>query len=257
MSDLIHIELSQRVLTLRFNRPDKKNAITRAMYTTLAEALTTATDDARTRAVLFVGAGDAFTSGNDLQDFLQAPPQPDEDAPVARFMRTLADFPKPALAAIRGSAIGIGTTLLLHCDLIYAGRSARLQMPFVNLGICPEFASSLLLPRIMGHARAAELLLLGEPFAAEQARDYGLVNAVLDDDAVEAHALAQARKLAAKAPNAVRVTKTLLRHWQREQVFAAIGREAEHFLPMLRQPEATEALTAFMQKRAADFSRFE
>lgn len=255
MNELIETERAQRVLTLRLNRPEKKNALTQAMYSNLADALTAAGDDAEVRVVLFAGAGDSFTSGNDIQDFLKTPPAGGE-SPVARFMTALAEFPKPVVAAVKGHAVGIGTTLLLHCDLVYAGAGARLQMPFVNIGICAEFASSYLLPKIMGHTRAAELLLFGEPFSAAQAHALGLVNAVLPDGEVEAHAMTRARKLANQPPNAVRVTKKLLRHWDRQRIAEAIRYEAEHFLPMLRQGEALEALTAFTEKRAPDFSRF-
>lgn len=252
---LIGIERSQHVVTLRFNRPEKKNALTLAMYSALADALDAARDDSGVRVVMLAGAGDSFTSGNDVQDFLKSPPS-GENSPVARFMVALAEFPKPVVAVVKGHAVGIGTTLLLHCDLIYAAESARLQMPFVNIGICPEFASSYLLPKLIGHARACELLLFGEPFSAEQARTLGLVNAVLPDTDVEARASSRAHKLAAQAPNALRVTKRLLRHWDRERIRQAIRYEAEHFLPMLRQGEALEALTAFTEKRPPDFSRF-
>jgi enoyl-CoA hydratase/carnithine racemase len=256
MSELIQSQLQERVLTLRLNRADKKNALTQAMYTSLAEALEAAAGNPEVRVLLLAGAPDAFTAGNDLQDFLQHPPKGD-DAPVARFMRSLATFPKPVIAAVNGFAIGIGVTLMLHSDLVYAGKSARLQMPFTNIGICPEFASSYLLPRVMGHARAMELVLFGEAFTADKALDYGLVNAVLPDAEVEPHALERARKLAQQPPNALRVTKKLMRRWSETTVLEAIRTEADHFIPMLGQGEAREAMTAFMQKRKPDFSRFE
>ncbi len=255
MSELIQTHLHERVLTIRLNRADKKNALTQVMYSALTEALHGAAENPEVRVVLFAGAPDAFCAGNDLQDFLKNPPA-GEDAPVLRFMRALAGFPKPAIAAVNGVAIGIGVTLLLQCDLVYAGQGARLQMPFTSIGICPEFASSYLLPRLMGNARAAELVLFGEAFTPDKALQYGLVNAVLPEAEVEAHALERARKLAQQPPNALRVTKKLMRRWSEETVFEAIKIEAENFGPMLALGEAREAMTAFMQKRKPDFSKF-
>ena len=255
MSDLIQTELQDRVLTLRMNRPDKKNALTQAMYAAMADALNQAAENHEVRVLVIAGVPDAFTSGNDLQDFLKNPPKGD-DAPVARFMRALAVFPKPVIAAVNGFAVGIGVTLLLHSDLVYVGQNAKLQMPFTNIGICPEFSSTYLLPRIMGNVRAAELTLFGEPFTAAKALEYGLVNEVLPDAEVEPRALERARKLAQQAPNALRVTKKLLHHWSEKTALEAIQVEADHFIPMLGQPEALEAMTAFMQKRKPDFSKF-
>ena len=256
MSDsLIQHSLADGVFTLRINRPDKKNALTQAMYTALADGIAAANADSSVRVLLITGSGDSFSSGNDVKDFLNVPPG-SEDSPVARFMNALAAFPKPVVASVNGLAIGIGATMLLHCDLVYVGRNTRLQMPFVNIGICPEYASSYLMPRMMGHVRAAEIVLFGDPFSAQTALECGMINAVLDDDAVEAHAMERAIKLARQAPNAVRVTKQLLKRWRQEEVAEAIKVEAEHFIPMLRQAEATEAMTAFVQKRKPDFSRF-
>jgi enoyl-CoA hydratase/carnithine racemase len=256
MSELIQTHLQDRVLTVRLNRADKKNALTQEMYSAMAEAVKGAVTNPGVRVLVFAGAPDAFCAGNDLQDFLKNPPKGD-DAPVARFMRELAAFPKPVIAAVNGVAVGIGVTLMLHCDLVYVGQNARLQMPFTNIGICPEFASTYLLPRIMGHARAAELTLFGEFFTAAKALEYGLINAVLPDAEVEPHALQRAAKLAQQAPNALRVTKKLLHRWSLETVQEAIRVEADHFIPMLGQPEALEAMTAFMQKRKPDFSKFD
>jgi enoyl-CoA hydratase/carnithine racemase len=255
MSDLIKTELNDRVLTLRMNRPDKKNALTQAMYIGLASAIENAVDNTEVRVLLIAGAPAAFSSGNDIQDFLQSVSL-GQESPVLRFMRALAQFPKPAIAAVNGLAIGIGSTLLLHTDLAYAGEGTRFQFPFVNLGICPEYAATYLLPRMMGHARAAELTYFGEPFSAKTAYEYGLINAILPDADVEPHALERARKLAQQPPNALRVTKRLLKHWRQETVTDAIQYEAEHFGPMLKQPEAVEAFTAFVQKRKPDFSGF-
>jgi len=256
MSDaLIQTTLAGSVLTLRINRPDKKNALTQAMYSAMADAVEAAATDPAVRVLLFTGTDGVFTSGNDIKDFLNAPPV-STDTPVARFMKALAVFPKPAVASVTGLAIGIGVTLLLHCDLVYVGKNTHLQMPFVNIGICPEYASTYLLPRIMGHQRAAELLLFGDPFTAQTALEYGLVNAVLDDNAVDTYAQQRATRLAQQPPNAVRVTKQLLKRWRQDVIEEAIVVEAEHFIQMLREPEAMEAMTAFMEKRKPDFSRF-
>ncbi|WP_028081395.1 enoyl-CoA hydratase [Solimonas soli] len=248
-------ELQDRVLTIRFNRPDKKNAVSSAMYNASADAFSGASTNPEVRAVLLTGTDDCFCSGNDLGDFLNSGDA--VGAAVGRFMRSMVDCSKPIVAAVTGPAIGVGTTVLLHCDLIYAGEKTRFQMPFVNIGICPEFGSSLMLPAMMGHPRAAELVLLGEMFSAAKAREYGLVNDVLPDAEVHAHARAQALKLAAQPPQAMRTSKDLLKRWTRERVKEVIGVEINHFVPMLKQPEALEALGAFMQKRKPDFSKFE
>lgn len=254
MTDLL-IERDQRILTLRFNRPDKKNALTHAMYDAAAAALKSAGEDPEVRVVLFAGQPDCFTAGNDLGEFLKSPPA-STDSPVGRFMQALFTFEKPVVAAPCGLAVGIGVTLLLHCDLIYCGQATRFHMPFVSLGACPEFAASYVLPRLMGHPRAAELLMLARPFNAEEAVALGIVNAALPNTEVESHARAKALELAAQPPNALKVTKRLMRQWSRETAERAIAVEGEHFMPMLTQPEAREAFMAFAQKRKPDFSRF-
>lgn len=248
-------DLSESILTLRLNRPDKKNAITSAMYAQMADALLAAAENPAVRVVLVTGTADTFSSGNDLQDFLSASGSI-HDAPVARFMRTLAAFAKPVVAAVNGAAVGIGTTLLLHCDLVYAGEGTRLQLPFVNLGLCPEFCSSYVLPRMVGHAKAAELLMLGEPFGAQKALEYGLVNDVLAAADVERVAREKARRLAQQAPNALRVTKMLMKRFNEAAMREAITVELDHFGEVLRGPEVKEAVAAFMQKRQPDFSTF-
>jgi enoyl-CoA hydratase/carnithine racemase len=254
MSHIQH-QIEDRVLTLRFNRPDKKNALTQAMYTAMAEVLREAQRDPQVRVVLLAGQPDCFTAGNDLMDFMNSPPG-DANSPVSQYMRALAELEKPVVAAPAGIAVGIGVTLLLHCDLVYCGEQTRMNMPFVSLGICPEFASSYVLPRLMGHARACELLLLGEPFSAQTALEYGIVNALLPNEQVEAHARAKALQIAALAPGAVRTTKMLLKQWSSRQVLEAISTEGSHFMPMLKGEEAREAIGAFLQKRKPDFSRF-
>lgn len=255
MSPHVTTDLSDRILTIRMTRFEKKNALTGAMYSALDQAIARAEADPQVRVILLAGSSDCFTSGNDLADFLQNPPS-STDSPVAGFMRQLANAKKPVVAAASGIAVGIGVTLLTHCDLVYLGAKTRLHMPFVNIGICPEFASSYLMPRIMGHQRAAELLLLGEPFDAAKALEYGLVNAVVPNEEVEARAREAALRLAAQPPAALRTSKALLKRWRGDLVQEAIRVEAEHFMPMLKQEEAKEAMSAFMEKRKPDFSRF-
>lgn len=249
------VQREDQVLRIQFNRPERKNAITAAMYGTIAEALKQADADNAVRVVFLSGTRDCFTSGNDLNDFLQNPPQ-GEDSTVARFLAGISQLNKPLVAAVNGPAVGVGTTLLLHCDLVYAGTNARFQMPFANLGLCPEAASSLILPVMIGHQRAAELLMLGEPFDAARAQELGLVNAIFDDAEYQERAYARAKQLAGQPPNAMRITKALLKRSQRAAVAETMRIESADFMRMLREPEALEAMTAFMQKRKPDFSRF-
>lgn len=254
---LILTDIKDRVMTIRLNRADKKNALTQDMYVAMGAAVEEAAANPEVRVVLFTGTGNSFCAGNDLQDFLKLDHNtPKHENPVLRFMHALAALPKPVVAAVNGPAVGIGATMLLHCDLVYAGTGARLQFPFVNIGICAEFASTYLLPRMIGHVKAAEMLLLGEAFTAAVAEACGLVNAVLPEDELEAHAASRALKLAAQPPNALRVTKMLMKRWSDGRVQEAIPLEADHFIPMLRQPEAMEAMTAFIAKRKPDFSKF-
>jgi enoyl-CoA hydratase/carnithine racemase len=253
MSDiLVHTE--DGICTITFNRADKKNSITAAMYAALADAVAAAEADAAVRVVVFQGHDAVFSAGNDIADFLNTPPTT-EDAPVFRFLRGIAQFPKPVIAAVCGPAVGIGTTMLFHCDLVYAGDNAAFAMPFVNLGLCPEAASSLLVPQMMGYHRAAEALLLGEPFMAEAALEVGLVNKVLPPTEANNYAQAVARKLAAKPMSALLQTKQLMKKGQTALVLAQMNEEATHFGRMLREPAAREAFGAFMEKRKPDFSK--
>ena len=244
-----------KVLTIEIARPEKKNALTQAMYTAMAEALEAANTDAGVRAVLITGQPGIFTSGNDIDDFMQRPPQ-GEDTPVARFMRALLDCDKPVVAAVTGAAVGIGTTLLLHCDLVYVSDEARLAMPFVSLGLVPEYASSLVLPALIGHAKAAEKLMLGEPFSGSDAVDCGIANAVLPAAEVVNHARRMAERFNALAPGAVADTKRLMRAPLRARIREVMAAEGALFGQRLRSPEATEAFQAFFQKRKPDFSKF-
>ncbi len=253
MSDiLIHTE--DGITTLTFNRVDKKNSITAAMYAALADAVEAARDDAAVRCVVFQGHETIFSAGNDIGDFLNNPPA-GEDAPVFRFLRAIATFPKPLLAGVCGPAVGIGTTLLLHCDLVYAGDNAAFSMPFVNLGLCPEAASSLLVPQMMGYHRAAEALLLGEPFMAEAALEVGLVNRVLAPSEVTHYTQSVARKLVAKPLSSLVETKRLMKKGNAAQVMAVMAEEGASFGRMLREPAAREAFSAFMERRKPDFSK--
>jgi len=239
------------VLRVCIHRPDKKNALTLAMYAALTAALNEASRDDAIRVAVLTGSGDSFTSGNDIADFLAAPPT-GEDSPVFQFLAALRQFEKPLVAAVTGLAVGIGVTLLLHCDLIYARAGATLAMPFVNLGLCPEAASSLLLPRLIGHPRAAELLLLGEPFSAEQALEWGLINGIgADPDATLELALGRARRLARQPAAAVRLAKKLLKRNEADGVRETIALESRHFIELLDSPEAAAALRAFAERRRA------
>jgi enoyl-CoA hydratase/carnithine racemase len=248
-------QLEGGVLRVQFNRADKKNAITAAMYQALAHALRHAERDNAVRVVLIHGAPDVFTAGNDLQDFLASPPR-SNDAPGFQFLRAIHEFPKPLVAAVSGLAVGIGTTMLLHCDLVYCAPGTRFSLPFVNLGLCPEAGSSFLLPRLAGYQRAAELLMLGEPFDAETAKEIGLVNAIAPAESLLATAMAAARKLAAKPAASLRETKMLMKQGLHEAVKLAMGDESEAFRERLASPEAKEAFTAFLEKRPPDFSKF-
>ena len=249
---LVHADAG--VMTLTFHRVDKKNSITRAMYAALADALEAAAQDASVRVVVLQGDPTVFSAGNDIGDFLQQPPS-SQDSPVFRFLRAIASFPKPVIAAVCGPAVGIGTTMLFHCDLVYAGDNAAFSMPFVNLGLCPEAAASLLAPQLLGYHRAAEALLLGEPFMAEAALEVGLVNRVVPPTECNAVAQAQARKLAGKPLSSLVETKRLMKLGQTAPVLERMAIEGDSFGRMLGEPAAREAFTAFMQKRKPDFSQ--
>jgi len=247
------------VATKEIARPDKKNALTVAMYQAMTDALKAAREDAAVRAVLITGQPGVFTSGNDIEDFMtRAPGQGSDnlDSPVFEFMRALLECDKPVVAAVTGAAVGIGTTMLLHCDFVYVSDEARLAMPFVALGLVPEFASSLVVPQLMGHRRAAEKLLLGDPFTPEQAVECGIANAVLPAGEVVNHARRIAERFNSLPPGAVREAKQLLRAPLHEQTLQVIRTEGAIFARRLKSPEAMEAFQAFFQKRKPDFSKF-
>ncbi len=249
---LSHIDSG--VLTLTLHRVDKKNSITAAMYAAMADVLEGARADESVRVLVIQGHETIFSAGNDIGDFLNNPPSTPE-SPVFRFLRAISTFPKPLVAAVCGPAVGIGTTLLLHCDLIYAGDNAAFAMPFVNLGLCPEAASSLLVPQLMGYPRAAEALLLGEPITAETALEIGMINRIVPPTEANALAQAQARKLAAKPLTSLMETKRLMKKGNTALVAERMAEEGASFGRMLKEPAAREAFTAFMEKRRPDFSK--
>ncbi|MBA5688894.1 enoyl-CoA hydratase [Rugamonas apoptosis] len=254
MEEIVSV-VENGVLRIGFNRLERKNAITGAMYLELARLVASVNVRADIRALLLHGAEEIFTSGNDLAEFAgDQGRQPDR--PSEAFIHAVVALEKPLVAAVNGPAVGIGATVLLHCDLIYAGQNASIQFPFVRLGLCPEFASSLLLPASVGHRRAAELLLLGEPCLAEQAKSWGLVNDVLPPCEVLPRALAAAAKLAAMPPAAVRLTRSLMLEHREQAVDVRIELECLAFAERLKSREAQEAFSAFFERRAPDFSAF-
>jgi enoyl-CoA hydratase/carnithine racemase len=252
--DEIVTERSGSILRVEFNRPAKRNAMTSAMYLALADIFNEAAKDEHIRVVLWHGAGDSFCAGNDLEDFLKNPPGPGE-SPQSRLMNALVDLDKPLVAAVQGAAIGGGTTMLLHCDFVYAGESAKFQMPFINLAVVPEFGSSCAIPARIGHLRAAELILLGLPFDAVHAAELGLVTQVVPDQTLLATATETARKLATKPAGALQASKKLMKTPFREQIRAAMKSENEEFSVQVRSEDAKEAFTAFLEKRKPDFTR--
>lgn len=251
MTDII-TELSDGILRLQLNRPDKKNAMTAAMYLRMAEILTEADANDDVRVVLWNGAGDAFTTGNDLKDFIDNPPGT-EDSPQFRLTKAFIAFSKPLVAAVHGVAVGGGTTMLTHCDFVYAAETTRFQIPFINLALVPEFGSSFSIPARAGHLKAAELFLLGEPFTAAHAAELGLVSAVVADAEVLSTATATARKLVSKPAGALRASKRLIRRAFVAQLREAISGEGHEFAKRVRSAEAKEAFSAFLEKRPPNF----
>ena len=249
MSEHILIETSGPTLALRLNRPDKKNALSHAMYAALADVLEAAADDPAISVATIVSSGGTFTSGNDLKDFMETPPV-GADKPVYRFINAIASFPKMLIAGVTGPAVGIGTTMLLHCDLVVATPSALFHMPFVDLGLVPEAGSSLLFPRLVGPQRAARHLILGEPFDAETALRYGVIGEIVEEVGLEARVQELARRVAAKPPEGVRLTKQLIRG-ELGPVQERIKAEGELFARRLHSAEAAEAFRAFFEKRSA------
>lgn len=254
MSHIV-VEKKDRVLRIEIARTDRRNALTQDMYRAMSQALAEADADAQVRAVLIHGTRDCFTAGNDLKDFLERDPHAGP-ADSFRFISALPGVAKPLVAAVGGPAVGVGTTMLLHCDLVYASPGARFQMPFVPLGLVPEAASSLLLPMIAGYQRAAELLLLGQPFSAEKALAAGFVTEIVPEDGLLEYARNAAAAVAALPPASVRLTKQLMKRTLREAIGAQMQEEGRIFAERLQSGEAKEAMTAFFEKRKPDFSRF-
>jgi len=253
MDDIVTEKVGS-ILRVQLNRPTKRNAMTSAMYVTLARIFNQVADDESMQVVLWHGAGDSFCAGNDIEDFLKNPPGPGE-SPQAGLMNALVNFDKPLVAAVHGAAIGGGTTMLTHCDFIYAGESTKFQMPFINLAVVPEFGSSCSVPSRIGHIRAAELLLLGMPFDARRAVELGLITQVVSDKDALASATETARKLAAKPAAALQASKRLMKQPFRDQIKAAMKAENEEFSAQVRSEDAKEALTAFLEKRKPNFAR--
>jgi enoyl-CoA hydratase/carnithine racemase len=253
MSDIV-TERSGSILRVQLNRPVKKNAMTSAMYVTIAASLNAAAKDDDIRVVLWHGAGDSFCAGNDLEDFLKNPMGPG-DSPQSRLIEALINFDRPIVAAVQGFAIGGGTTMLTHCDFVYAGESAKFQMPFINLALVPEFGTSYSIPARIGYLRAAELIQLGEPFDAKRAAELGLVTRVVPDQKLLATATETAQKLAEKPAGARQACKRLMRQPARVQLEQVAKLENEEFSARLRSADAKEAFTAFLEKRPPDFAR--
>ena len=255
MTEDLVVTRTGAVMEIRFNRPSKKNALTRAMYAGVVDAFAAADADPAVRVMLLTGTGDTFTSGNDIKDFQQRASS-NAASGASPFLSALSTLKKPLIAAVNGAAIGVGTTMLAHCDLIIAARSARFVMPFTSLGLVPEAGSSLLFPQIVGHQRASALLLLGEPLDAETAFQWGFVNQVVDDTALMDTAHAIAARLAALPAASVRQTKQLIKTGAPD-LQARIAEELTLFAARVRSPEAAEAFQAFMEKRKPDFSQFD
>ncbi len=251
----IEVRTENGVARIAIARPEKKNALTVAMYQALADAIGAAHDDGTVRAILIHGEKDVFTAGNDLEDFMKNPPA-GMDAPVFQFMQALGLAEKPVVAAVNGAAVGIGTTMLMHCDLAYCADNAMFSMPFVSLGLCSEFASSLTIPLAAGFHKAAEKLLLAEPISAEEALEMKIVNRILPPGEVLDYAIRQAERFNALPPASVRETKRLMKASWRAMSEKLIVEEATSFGKLLRNAEAKEAFTAFFERRKPDFSRF-
>jgi enoyl-CoA hydratase/carnithine racemase len=245
---LIRSETQGRIARIELHRPDKKNALTSEAYGQLADALEAADANGSVHVILLHGQPDCFTAGNDLGDFLERPPHA-ENATTWRFLRALPAVQKPIVAAVGGPAVGIGTTVLLHCDLVYATPTARFQLPFVALGVVPEAASTLLLPMLAGYQRAAELLLLGQPFTAEKAREVGIVTAIVPQENLFQEAEKAAASLAALPAESIRQTKRLMKARYAEAVAQAMNEEGLVFRERLASPEAREAMSAFLKKK--------
>ena len=254
MSDYIKSTIDEGVQTVRITRVEKRNALTLDMYSALTTCLRQADERKDILVTVITGSEGVFCSGNDIKEFLEHPMQ-DDSSPIMQFILAIFNAEKPVIAGVNGLAVGIGTTMLFHCDLVYATESATFQLPFVNLGLCPEAGSTAILTELIGHQKASELLLLGDSFDVNMAKQMGFVNQVVSDNELEPAVAKIARRISRQAPNAIKVTKNLLKAEMQDRLAAAIKREAENFIPMLKQDEAKEAFSAFMEKRKPDFSK--
>ncbi len=250
--DFVVVSEEDGILKISISRPEKRNALTMAMYSEMTRAIESAEAEMRVRAILIHGTDTCFTSGNDLHDFSLNPPE-GENSPVFCFLRAICQATKPLVAMVSGAAVGIGTTMLLHCDLVYADESAKFQLPFANLGLCPEAASSYLLPKLVGSLQASEMLLLGEAIGAEKAADIGLINQVLNSHDMPRQVWDKCVQLAAQPPESIRLTKALLKENQSRMVAEVMSKEGELFLSQLAKPEAQEAINAFLEGRKPVF----
>ena len=256
-SGQVKVEIEAGICRIEIDRPARKNALSLAIYQQLAEGVHAASENPAVRVILITGSEGNFTSGNDLGDFLKHKGNLNpEENPTPKFMRALIHCDKPVVAAVQGPAVGIGTTMLLHCDLVYADSSAYFQLPFVNLGLCPEFSSSAILPKLMGHARAAELLYLGQRFSAVIAKEVGIVTDVIEDTQFKDTVNTVCTRLSQQPASALRATKQLLKKELREHAFAVMEEETRYFRQGLTSPEFAEAVAAFSEKRPPDFTKF-
>ncbi|SVB49063.1 uncharacterized protein METZ01_LOCUS201917 [marine metagenome] len=257
MSDHINIETTDSVLTIGINRPEKKNALNGAMYFAVRDALIAGRDDQNVRAVIIYGLGGDFTAGNDLKEFLEFASTDQETFPAKEFLDVLIPYSKPVIAAVDGLAVGIGATMTIHCDLVYASEGARFQMPFVNLGLNPEAGSSYALPQLVGYHNAAEIILLGGMVTAKRAYDMGFVNAVVKQSELMDTAMAAAQRITELPPGPIRLAKSMMKKHFTDKIMETNDKEFRSFVGRLSSPEAGEAVQAFMEKRKPDFSRFQ
>ena len=257
MSDHINIETTDSVLTIGINRPEKKNALNGAMYFAVRDALVAGHDDQNVRAVIIYGLGGDFTAGNDLKEFLEFASTDQETFPAKKFLDVLIPYSKPVIAAVDGLAVGIGATMTIHCDLVYASEEARFQMPFVNLGLNPEAGSSYALPQLVGYHNAAEIILLGGMVTAKRAYDMGFVNAVVKQSELMDTAMTAAQRITELPPGPIRLAKSMMKKHSNDKIMETNEHEFNSFLEGLSSPEAGEAVRAFMEKRKPDFSRFQ
>ena len=257
MSDHINIETTDSVLTIGINRPEKKNALNGAMYFAVRDALIAGRDDQNVRAVIIYGLDGDFTAGNDLKEFLEFASTDQETFPAKEFLDVLIPYSKPVIAAVDGLAVGIGATMTIHCDLVYASEGARFQMPFVNLGLNPEAGSSYALPQLVGYHNAAEIILLGGMVTAKRAYDMGFVNAVVKQSELMDTAMAAARRITELPPGPIRLAKSMMKKHFNDKIMETNEHEFNSFLDGLSSPEAAEAMHSFMEKRKPDFSRFQ